>query len=77
MSQIAFTHQFTITIDRADHLVIEQVDTETRQILQVIDFGHNGSPVPVILTWLESEHRDELAPAIDAYLTAEFAKSAS
>lgn len=71
--QYAWIANFTITIDRAGHLVIERIDEKGRPI-QTIDFGFDGAPVPLILTWLESEHRDELAPAIDAYLLAEFAK---
>lgn len=69
----AWTVHFTITLDRAGHMVVEQLD-ERGATIRAIDFGTTGDPIPLLLTWLESEHRDELAPAIDAYLAAEFAK---
>lgn len=70
----AYTVNFTIVLDRAGHLVVEQMDETTRATIRGIDFGHSSEVTALLLTWLESEHRDEMGAAIDAYLTAEFAK---
>lgn len=71
----AWTTRFTVTLDRAGHVVVEQID-ERGATIRAIDFGAWGGPAQLLLTWLEAERRDELAPAIDAYLSAEFAKRA-
>jgi hypothetical protein len=69
----AWTVDFTITIDRAGHLVVEQLDDQGATI-RAIDFGVNGGPTPVILTWLELDKaaRDDLSPAINSHLTTIF-----
>ena len=69
----AWTVEFTITQDRAGHLTAERIDSKGLPI-GAIDFGQTSPVCSVLLTWLESEHRDELAPAIEALLREEFAK---
>ena len=73
--QTAWTVDFTVTIDRAGHLVVEQIAADGTTV-RAIDFGINPDIAPVILTWLEFDGaaRGEMAPAINAYLAAEFAK---
>lgn len=72
----AYTEKHSITQDRAGHLVVERVNSDGYMV-GAIDFGTATiGPVPVLLTWLELDDpmRSELAPAIDALLTAEFEK---
>lgn len=69
----AWTVEFTVTLDRAGHLTAERIDSKGLPI-GAIDFGQTSPICSVLLTWLESEHRNELAPAIDALLREEFAK---
>lgn len=69
----AYTPEFTIILDRAGHLVAEKLNPEG-QIIAAYDFGHTNPVVPVLLSWLEMDRREELAPAIDALLREQFAK---
>lgn len=69
----AWTPEFTITQDRAGHLTAERIDAKGMP-LGAIDFGQTHPVCSVLLTWLEMEVREELAPAIDALLREEFAK---
>ena len=71
--QTAWTVNHTIVIDRAGHLVIEKIDEKGRPV-KAVDLGINHESTPMILTWLEMEHRDELAPAIDAWAAMVIAK---
>lgn len=68
-----WTVDFTIRIDRAGHLVVEQIDDQGVTI-RTIDFGVNGGPTPVILTWLELDTAaaQDLSPAINSHLMAIF-----
>lgn len=74
MTTTVWTANFTVSVDRADHLVIEQI-TETGTPVRTIDYGITGGPA-VVLAWLDLDDavRGDMAPAIDAYLTAEFSR---
>jgi hypothetical protein len=65
---------FVVVLDRADHLVIEQLD-DRKVSVKGIDFGIGPKANTVVGAWLELDTaaRDELAPAINAYLHKLFA----
>jgi hypothetical protein len=60
---------FVIVLDRADHLVAEQLDDQKRSV-HAIDFGIGPNANVVVGAWLAlgPAARDALAPAINAYL---------
>lgn len=69
---------FIVTIDRAGHLVVDQLD-ENGDLVRTIDFGAAGCDVTgLVNSWFQlyDVDRDALAPAVNAYLLAEFAKQA-
>ncbi len=67
---------FIVTIDRADHTVIDQTD-EIGNVIRTIDFGILSQVADVVNAWLdlgEPAALDVLAPAMNAYLLEQFAK---
>lgn len=74
-SQIAYLVNFTVRIDRASHVEISQF-AEGVNVANV-DFGIFGDVPNLIHSWMELEGTDAfhaMAPAVEAYLVAEFAK---
>jgi hypothetical protein len=68
---------FIVTIDRAQHTVIERV--EGVNITRTIDFGVSGPVADAVNAWLDMgapSAMNALADAMNAYLLAEFAARA-
>lgn len=65
---------FIVNIDRAGHLVIDQVSA-VGTVIKSIDFGTGRRANIVVGAWLDLDDvsRDLLDPAINAYLLAYFA----
>jgi hypothetical protein len=76
MTFTATLPDFTVTMDRASHIVAEHMEGE--KIVRTIDFGIFSDEADALRTWLEMEppFQSALIPAMNAYLLAEFAARA-
>ena len=74
---LGYLVNFTVRIDRALHTEISQYADGVN--VRNIDFGINGDVPNLVHAWAELEGTDAfhaMAPAVEAYLAAEFAKRA-
>lgn len=74
-STFATLPDFIVTVDRALHTVVDRVDG-SGNVVRTIDFGLFGAVAEAVNVWLDLEStdtRDAMAPAMNAYLLAEFA----
>jgi hypothetical protein len=69
---------FIVTVDMAMHTVVDHTD-EIGNVIRTIDFGVSGEVPDAVNHWLFEQDRvirGIWAPAMNAYLAAEFAKRA-
>lgn len=70
---------FLVTVDRAQHTVIDLVD-ENSDVVRTIDFGISGDVANAVNAWLDLEDaavREALAGAMNALLMGHFELAAS
>lgn len=73
MSTMATTADFIVTVDNAQHTVIEQIDADGN-VTGAKDFGIFGEVADAANAWLDSEDatRAAMAPMMNAYLATKF-----
>lgn len=75
-STLATLPDFIVTVDAAQHTVVDLVD-QNGNVVRTVDFGIFGDVADAVNTWLDLEDaaiRDAIAPAMNALLLAHFAQ---